>query len=1029
MKRKSAKAHANRHSSGEASHPRRRKVLRIVGHAIMILLIVVVVILNIAAARFGDTLDSFVSNTTVDTTDADVEARLSKGDKLAQEVEGQGIVLLRNDDDVLPLPSSQDKVNVFGWASTQWVTSGSGSGGVAGDTTSLLDALVGAGITYNQELTAMYQDFLGYRPYLSDGTLSTTDAQFCRLYEPDIEDEDYYTQELLQNAKDFSDTALVVISRISGESIDCPRMQYRVTKSSGDVITDGTRGYLQLSLEEERLLTYVGANYDKVIVLVNSTNTMELGELESIPGIDAALLVGATGTSGTKAIPAVLTGETNPSGRTADTYAYDFASAPSYVNAGLAGEGVYTRANGMYPADGTLNVNVSGNPPYDSVRYVDYAEGIYVGYRWYETADAMGFWNDVSNRYGDGYDGVVQYPFGYGLSYTSFAWEVENVSPSRRRSFDRDTTFEWTVRVTNTGQVSGRDVVELYCTPPYTAGGIEKSSTVLVGFAKTKLLGPGESQDVTITVAADDLASYDCYDANGNGFAGYELEAGDYVFELKTDAHTVASCDGASVTYRVADDIQCATDLATGAEVVNRFTGDDAWDGISIDGTTTGENITYLSRADFAGTYPSGIHSRGMNDLLRQTNLYDASNVDTGEAVDTSHDGGDFASRVVVCRDGSLTDEGRQLGANYSDDLWDRLLVSVSFKDQQKLYLHGYCTSAAVGSIGKVRTKDLDGTSQIGSFHQMSYGEGYPNATVLAQTWNTDLAHELGQQVGMECANLGVDGWYAPSTNLHRTPLGGRNYEYYSEDPLLSGLLCSNVQLGSREAGTFCYIKHLALNNQDSYRDGIYTWLTEQAFRELYLRSFRTIVEQGGATGFMSSYNRIGATWAGGNRALLTDVLRGEWGFQGSVITDYCDHKSYMNADQALLAGGDLYMDGVFRDGSLAGDTSTAEYRTALDRSTKDVTYVWLEARTTNLLYNANATATGGTTLDRPIVHQGVSYVIYGLVAIDALASMGVVVWSVHHVRKSRRLRHALSLEGPSEIEVLEKVAKDRERE
>lgn len=1009
MRGKSRRTHQRAQDQPKASHPKRRKVLRIVGRVLMIILILVVIALNVAAVRFGDTLDSFLSNDRVDVSDADVKARLSRGERLAQDVEAEGIVLLRNENAALPLDASTDKVNVFGWSSTQWVTSGSGSGGVAGDTTSLLDALSDAGIAHNEDLTEMYQSFQRTRPYLSNGTLSTTDEQFCRLYEPAIDDDSYYTQDLLDEAKAYSEVALVVIGRVCGESIDCPKTQYRVTHASGQVTTDDTRGYLELSPEEEGLLTYVGANFDKVVVIVNSTNTMELGQLETIPGIDAALLVGATGTSGARAIPEVLTGAINPSGRTVDTYAYHFASAPSYLNAGATGEGTYSGAEGMYPADGTSNVNVSGNPPYDAVRYVDYAEGIYMGYRWYETADAEGFWDGISNEHGTGYDAVVQYPFGFGLSYTSFSWEVTNVSPSRRTLLARDTELSWTVRVTNTGQTSGRDVVELYCTPPYTAGETEKPSTELVGFAKTRLLGPGESQDVTISLTTDDLASYDWRDANGNGFVGYELDAGSYVFELKHDAHTVDSADGATATYRVARDITCREDLKTGADVVNRFTGAAAADGISIDGSTTGEGIVWLSRANFRGTYPHAVRTRPMSQLLKDCNLYDASTVDTGAVVESETPRTSLFDRHTLSRDGSLTSEGQQLGEDYGSDLWTAVLSSIDLEDKEQLYLHGYCNSGAVRSVGKARTKDLDGTSQIGSFHQLSYGEGYPNATLLAQTWNLELAHEVGQQVGMECANIGVDGWYAPSTNLHRTPLGGRNYEYYSEDPLIAGKFCANVQLGSREAGTFCYIKHLAINNQDSYRDGIYTWLTEQTLRELYLKPFRIAVEEGGATGFMSSYNRIGATWAGGNQALLTGVLRGEWGFHGSVITDYCDHKQYMNADQALLAGGDLYMDGVWRDGSLAGDISTEDYHVALDRSAKDVTYIWLEARATNLLYNANAEANGTTQLTRPITHQGTSYVIYGLATVDAAAAIGATVWGVRKVRRHRRERKTAS--------------------
>ena len=1017
----------------QVRHPR----LRIVGYVLLGLFAAVVVAANIAASLFGETLDSFLPNTRIQASEEETQAQFDAGRKLAEQVEGQGIVLLRNEADAdgvatLPLPAGTSKVNVFGWASTQWVTSGSGSGGVAGDCTDLLSALADAGISYNTELTDMYRDFQGDRPYINEGSLLTTPEQFCRLYEPDISDSTYYTNRLLSDAKRYSDTALVVLGRMTGESNDCPTYQYRVNKKIGDVKTDATRTYLQLSPEEKDLLAYVGANYKHVVVLVNSTNAMELGELETTPGIGAVLLVGATGSDGAKAIPSVLLGKTNPSGRTADTYAYDFSTAASWANAGEKGEGIYRNAAGMYPADGTKNVNVGTNPAYTAVYYVDYAEGIYVGYRWYETADAEGYWDGVQNEHGQGYDGVVQYPFGYGLSYTTFSWQVIGLRQRQGSYVKRSDVLTVTVRVTNTGKVAGRDVVELYFTPPYTPGGIEKSSTVLGDFAKTGLLQPGEHQDVTLALPVDDMASYDCYDANHNGFTGYELEAGDYTLELKRDAHTLADCRSAQMTFKIDSDTVCGADLRTGMPVSNRFTGDSAEDGASIDGSDTGNSFRQLTRADFAGTFPRGEHSRAMTERLKEYNLYTPSAVGSEETLEGnewdkalagvpfSQTTGNPVRVLTVGNGGGVTIVGRELGSDYNAVRWQDVLDQITDDEMTKLVLHGYCNSAAVGSVGKWRTIDLDGSSQIGSFHQQRYGVGYPNATTVAQTWNWDLALQIGRQVGMECAYLGVDGWYAPSTNLHRTPLGGRNYEYYSEDPQLSGIMCSNTQLGSRQAGTFCYIKHLAVYEQEANRDGIYTWLTEQALREVYLRPFQIAVEQGGATGFMSSYNRLGATWAGGNHALLMSVLRGEWSFRGAVLSDYCDHKTFMNADQALLAGGDLYMDGVFRDGALAGPVDSQEYRTALRRATKDVLYVWLEARTFNLGLNEQAQQGGQEALVRPFVYHGTSYLIWGLAGLDVVAAIVFVIWVARQVRRRhlRRLVQAAEAGGAAAAEV-----------
>ena len=664
---------------------------------------------------------------------------------------------------------------------------------------------------------------------------------------------------------------------------------------------------------------------------------------------------------------------------------------------------------------------------YDGVRFVDYVEGIYVGYRWYETADAEGFWDGVENEHGTGYDAVVQYPFGYGLSYTSFSWQVTARTPGQGMRVGRETNVSVTVRVTNTGEVAGRDVVQLYCTPPYEPGGVEKASTVLVAFAKTRLLQPGESQDVTLSFALDDVASYDCYDANGNGFAGYELEQGEYVVELKRNAHELADCDYARTTYYLPSDVLCERDLQTGATVTNRFTGESAEDGVSIDGSDSDAGITYLTRADFAGTFPrQGSANRAMTDNVMALNLYGEDRVEADarryeSELATPLDqplasaAGDYWQ---LTEDGELTQMGRELGLDYDDPRWELLLDYVSLADMERLVLHGYLATGSIDGIGKPRTKEVDGPAQVGSFNQLSYGVGYPGPTVLAQTWNAGLAREYGAQVGLECAMIGVDGWYAPCANVHRTPVGGRNYEYYAEDPLLCGTMAAEVVAGARDAGTYAFLKHFAVNNQDSYRDSLYTWLTEQALREIYLAPFQRAVERG-TTGLMTSYNRIGATWAGGSRALLTSVLRGEWGFEGAVITDYADHQTYMNADEMLRAGGDLYMDGVFRNGAFAygftqdellaaegtpEEPRAVSYLTNLRRATKNVLYTWLNARATNLAYNEAAASVGEPGIERPVKTQGFNYVGTALAIADAVAGVGVIAW-VHRALARRRGR------------------------
>lgn len=950
--------------------PTKKQLLKAIGCTGAAVVVAAVVAANAAMLLFGDTIDAYLGADSVEITDEQKSAVMDDGRNLARRIEGEGLVLLRNEDDALPLPASTTKVNVFGWASTQWVASGSGSGQVSGTTKGFLDALKDNGIEYNEQLAGMYRDFHGERAYKSAGALSSRSTEFCRLYEPSVYDKNCYTDDLLSNAEEYSDTAIVVVGRTAGESIDCPGKQYKICARGGDVTMDATRGYLELSSEEIALLRYVGSHYEHTIVVVNSTNTMELGELETIPGIDAALLAGPTGEVGADAVVAALKGEVNPSGRTTDTFAYDFSTAASWANSGAMGEGLYTNSRGLYPADGTKNPNIGADEEYDSLRFVDYVEGVYVGYRWYETADAEGYWNGVSNRFGQGYDGVVQYPFGYGLSYTSFSWEVTSRSPGQGFSVSRDSVYSMTVRVTNTGERAGRDVVQLYCTPPYTKDGVEKASTVLVAYAKTKLLEPGESQEVELSFTLDDVASYDAYDKNGDGFYGYELDAGAYVVELKRNAHELADCDFARTQLNLRDTVQCGEDLRTGSAVVNRFTGDSAADGVSIDGSNSGANITWLTRADFAGTFPAKCDpDRQIADNVAALNLYGEQDVESdaadyqgliGQGAYFDGRGSGKKAAHQLTDDGELTEFARALGKNYNDEGWDALLDDLSVDQMTKLVLHGYISTSSIDDVGKPLTKEVDGPSQVGSFNQLAMGVGYPSGTVIAQTWNDGLALEYGRQLGREAAAIGVDGLYAPSVNIHRTPLGGRNYEYFSEDPLVAGNLAAAIVAGAKQTGTYCYIKHLALNNQDSYRDSLYEWLTEQTLREIYLRPFKLAIEKGGATGLMSAYNRIGATWAGGNKSLLTGVLRDEWGFEGAVITDYADHQQYMNADQMLRAGGDLFMDGVFRNGQFkygfsaeelsaasgsANEARALSFYTNLRRATKDVLYTWLNAR------------------------------------------------------------------------------------
>lgn len=975
-------------------------VLRSIAMVLATLLLAATVVGNVVAQSMSSFLEGFVGAPAADVDQKTVEATRAEAEKLAREAQGEGAVLLQNRDRTLPLSEDIKKVNVFGWASTAWIGGGSGSGGVSSVDTDLLQALENYGVEYNRSLTDMYRDFQEGREYVR--TLSSYPEQSCRLYEPDIADPDYYSEQMLQEAREYSDTALVVLGRLSGESNDCTKTQYKRLKKEGEIIRDDSRTYLDLSAEEEALLSYAGANFDHVIVILNTGNVMTLGQLETIPGVDACLMAGYTGQNGADAIPEILWGDRNPSGRTTDTWAYDLATAASYANAGGEGVGAYTGAEGLYPADGTTNGNLGDNTQiYEQVSYVDYAEGIYIGYKWYETADAEHFWDGVSNEYGEGYEGVVQYPFGYGLSYTDFSWEITQ-TPRSGSSISGDDEISVKVKVTNTGKREGKDVVQLYYSAPYIRGEIEKSALELAAFAKTDVLQPGESQELELKFAVEEMASYDGYDSNHNGFVGYELDPGTYTLSVRKDAHTEAPAAGASVEIRVEENVQYPTDSVSGNEVRNRFTGEDAVDGVSLDGSDSGQNITYMTRADFAGTFPvSHVPSRPMTDSVAALNLYTDEMAEewidpSDEPITTGKE-----NNLKIEENGKTTQLGYELGADYDDLRWEDLLDQVTIEEMENLLLHGYGKTSAVDSVGKILCKDADGPAQIGGFHGIGAGTGFPSSSTIAQSWNTELAKKIGLTIGTQAIQNGYGGWYAPAVNMHRSPLNGRNYEYYSEDSFLSGEMCGNTVAGSMNAGVYSYVKHFICNDQESgiYRDSIYTWMTEQTLREIYLEPFRILVEDYDAVGLMTSYNRIGAVWAGGSEALLTDILREEWGFKGAVITDFSDHHAFMNGDQMLRAGGTIWMDGF--PGELTKETESASYQQALRKATKDLLYMYLHVRVVNQEYCEQI---GDETLLRPDFTPGFWTVGKILAVIDVVV-LGLFVLALISLIKGVKLK------------------------
>lgn len=965
-----------------------RPILHSITVFFTVLLLIATIVANILLPTFQPMIDVFLSNGEEDTSDDIKTKTKQEAIALSVTVQEESTVLLRNEGGTLPL-SGPGKINVFGWASSAWLGGGSGSGGVSSVEVDLIQALTDAGFTCNSSLTDYYVQFHEGRDYTS--TLNSWPEQSCILYEPDIST---YPDGLLEQAEDFSDTAIVVIGRLAGESNDCTLQQYKYTADG--VVVDKNRTYLDLSTEELNLLHYVGESYDKVIILLNTGNVMALGEIEIIPGIDSCLMVGYTGQYGASAISGILTGEVNPSGRTADTWAYDFSTAASFANSAAEGVGAYTNGEGLYPFNGTINGNLGESFSYDQVSYLDYAEGIYVGYKWYETADAEGIWDNVSNIYGGGYAGIVQYPFGYGLSYTEFEWEIVEISE-----------LSVTVRVTNIGNTAGKDVVQLYYTAPYYSGQIEKSVVELAAFEKTSLLQPGESQEVTLSIELYDMASYDDYDSNQNGFTGYELDAGEYILSIRRNAHSIEG----EFLYTLEKGIQYTTDPVTGLEVNNKFTGETAIDGVSLDGTDAQQNIIYMTRADFTGTFPyENVDSRKLSDNAAALNLFteEMANAWISEndaPVTTGADNG-----LKIEENGVLTELGVQLGTNYGDPAWGDVLDQITPEEMMSLVMRGYSHTAAVDSIGKSTTKDADGPAQIGGFVGRNPGVGFSNSATLAQSWNPELALDVGRMIGKQAAQKGYSGWYAPAVNLHRSPFNGRNYEYYSEDSLLSGIMCGNTVAGAKDSGIYCYVKHFICNDGEAgiYRDSIYIWMREQTLREVYLEPFRIIVEEYGATGIMSAYNRIGAVWAGGSMALLTGVLRNEWNFKGAVITDYSDHHEYMSGDHMIRAGGDLWMDGVL-PGSLVYETTSNTFQNAMRRASKNIIYMYLNARVENLNY---VKETGTDTVVAPESKaeapnlQGIFIAVAIMTFILLLLSVHALILDIQTIRKRKHIQH-----------------------
>lgn len=775
--------------------------------------------------------------------------------EVAEEIMEDGIVLLKNES-LLPLNETK-KLNIFGWESINPAYGGAGSGGINDlyDIVSLNQGLENAGFSINQELVDFYNNYGADNPEMSIQKQSWT------LPEPPV---DTYSDELIKSAKEYSDVAVVVLSRKAGEGhndipMDVRKAAYDNNSDEYDDFPEGEH-YLQLSQTERDMVDMVCSNFDNVIVVYNGANQFELGFADEYPQIKSVVWCPGTGNVGFNALGKVFSGEVNPSGKTPDTFIYDMTTAPWWNNAEKT---EYTNL-----ADLAVEGMNAGTAQVYAPAFTNYVEGIYVGYKYYETAAQEGAID---------YDKTIQYPFGYGLSYTEFEQKMGELE-------EKDGQISVDVEVTNTGDVAGKDVVEVYYEPPYTNGGIEKSSANLIEFAKTDLLQPGESQTVTVTFSIEDMASYD-----ENHAKAYVLEKGDYAISINSDSHTVLD----QKTYTADKDVvykgenKRASDDTAATNVFEDAKGD----------------VTYLSRADHFANYEEATAAPASAELGEpyvseyhlNSNFDKTTYLNDEDVMPTT--GADNGLTLADMRD-----------ADYDDPRWEKLLDQLTVDEMANMIAMAGYQTAAMDSVGKVATLDFDGPAAINNNFTGVGSIGFPIEVVVASTWNKELAQAWGECMGKISQEMGAEGWYAPGMNTHRTAFGARNYEYFSEDGVLAGNMGAKAVEGARKYGVYSYIKHFALYEGNAKMVSV--WSNEQAIREIYLKPFEISVKQGGANAVMVSWSFLGDKWTGESSNLMNTVLRDEWGFRGMALTDFFRNNGhgFMNADAALANGVDVML-------------------------------------------------------------------------------------------------------------------------
>lgn len=933
-------------------------------YAIAIILAAATAIGNVYANKYSDLISVYfnqptskvvsASNETTEHFTSDYASDDEREQALADmgtTILREGVTLLKNENGTLPLEATS-KISVFGQDSVDSVYGGGGAGSI--DTSkaqSLMDAFEQAGFDVNPTLTEFYTTGAG-----KDYRKTSTDAYGKGTFAVNEVPASAYTDDVEKSFASYNDAAIVVIGRSGSESQDLPT----------DKLASGYT-YLQLDDDERAMLKMASDNFDKVVVLLNTQNPMELADLED-DSIDAVMWIGSLGQTGAGGVAEALNGTVNPSGHLPDTYAYDLKSAPSSANFGS-----YAIVNG------TDRFTSS---------YMAYAEGIYVGYRYYETRyEDVVLGNEARSNYD--YTKQVAYPFGYGLSYTDFTWSDYSMKKA-------DGGFDISVKVTNTGKTAGKDVVQLYMQSPYTdydkANGIEKASVELVGYAKTDTLKAGASETVTVHV---DQESMKTYDSAGEGT--YIMDAGDYYLAAGTDAHNAlnnilaakgkTTADGmtengnaalaAKHTVHSQDNTTYAKSAATDEKISNQF--DD------VDLTTYDNSFTYLSRSDWTGSWPA-TYADGK--WTASQKFLDALTIDTAQSEPEQKPTTDTDNPSYGKLNASML-----MDTDYADESWSALIGQMSVKELDQLVRIGGYATKSVSSTQLPATTDKDGPAGISStLVGGESGMGYPSEIVIAATWNSDLAESFGKAIGEDSLALKVVVWYGPACNIHRNPYGGRAFEYFSEDSYLSGAMCAKVVAGAGSKGVVSTVKHFALNDQETNRMGGAIFANEQTIRQLYLRPFEMSVRDGGATAMMASMNRIGSRWTGGHKGLMTNTLRGEWGFNGFVVTDQASYSvfAYEDLREGLEAGTDLWLNTDAGLWKLPDDDMTDGVIANMQRAAHNISYAISRSNAMNGL-SANSKIVKVTPLWRWGVYALDGVVTVGAVALIAIATLQIL--------------------------------------